>query len=60
MEPSDWLPLIKSHSGPPTLMGWKIWKKQFTARWSGVAVDALQTEGNACKEEVGAFVNLSM
>ena len=25
-------------AGPPTLMGWKIWKKQFTACWSGVAV----------------------
>ena len=25
-------------AGPPTLMGWKIWKKEFTACWSGVAV----------------------
>lgn len=25
-------------AGPPTLMGWKIWKKEFTASWSGVAV----------------------
>lgn len=41
-------------------MGWKIWKKQLTARWSGVAVDALKTEGNARKEEVGEFVDQSM
>ena len=25
-------------AGPPTLMGWKIWKKEFTVCWSEVAV----------------------
>ena len=40
-------------------MGWKIWKKEFPTRWSGVAVDALKTEGNACKEEVEEFVDQS-